>query len=111
MTDIAEIIAMTFNELSGYIKIFYIVPSIITFIVYAVDKSAAKNGRWRVKERTLHLLSLVGGWPGAILAQKIFRHKTHKQPFRFIFFTMVLLNLLVFYAMYQLNIVMLIRTL
>ena len=48
----------------------YLGASIITFLAYGLDKSKAKNGRWRTQESTLHLFSIVGGWPGAILAQK-----------------------------------------
>ncbi len=70
----------------------YLVVSLLTFIVYAIDKSAAKNGDWRTQESTLHLLSLVGGWPGAIIAQQKLRHKSKKQSFRVVFWITVLLN-------------------
>jgi uncharacterized membrane protein YsdA (DUF1294 family)/cold shock CspA family protein len=70
----------------------YIVASLLTFIMYAVDKSAARKGAWRVQESTLHLLSLAGGWPGALVAQQKIRHKSRKQPFRSIFWITVLLN-------------------
>ncbi|MCK5666260.1 MAG: DUF1294 domain-containing protein [Thiotrichaceae bacterium] len=75
-----------------FIISFYFIASLMTFIVYAMDKSAAKKGHWRVKERTLHLLSFVGGWPGALIAQKILRHKSIKQPFRSFFWLTVFLN-------------------
>ena len=51
----------------------YIGLSLLTFLAYAVDKSAAINGRWRTPEKTLHLLSVSGGWPGALLAQQLLR--------------------------------------
>jgi uncharacterized membrane protein YsdA (DUF1294 family)/cold shock CspA family protein len=70
----------------------YMVVSLITFIMYAVDKSAAKKGAWRTQESTLHLLSLAGGWPGALFAQQKLRHKTKKRSFRFAFWVTVLLN-------------------
>lgn len=70
----------------------YILVSLITFIMYAIDKSAAKNGTWRTQESTLHLLSLVGGWPGALVAQVKLRHKSKKQSFRSMFWITVLLN-------------------
>jgi len=70
----------------------YIAASVLTFIVYALDKSAAKSGEWRTKENTLHLLSLAGGWPGALIAQQRLRHKTKKQSFRLVFWVTVLLN-------------------
>jgi len=74
----------------------YLVVSIITFAVYAIDKSAARNGRWRTPENTLHVLSLLGGWPGAIVAQQKLRHKSRKQPFRTIFWLTVTVNCGVF---------------
>lgn len=70
----------------------YFGTSIVTFVAYALDKSAAKKGNWRTKESTLHLFSLAGGWPGAIIAQKIFHHKTIKRSFRFAFWITVILN-------------------
>ncbi|MES9863324.1 MAG: cold shock and DUF1294 domain-containing protein [Candidatus Thiodiazotropha sp. LLP2] len=72
--------------------LFYVVVSAITFSAYAFDKVAAKRGRWRTSENTLYLLSLVGGWPGALMAQSYLRHKTKKQPFRAIFWMTVVLN-------------------
>ena len=70
----------------------YIVGSLFTFIMYAVDKSAAKNGAWRTQESTLHLLSLAGGWPGALFAQQKLRHKSKKQSFRSVFWVTVFMN-------------------
>jgi uncharacterized membrane protein YsdA (DUF1294 family)/cold shock CspA family protein len=49
--------------------------SILSFWIYAIDKSAARNDRWRTAENTFHLLGILGGWPGALVAQKVFRHK------------------------------------
>lgn len=72
---------------------FYVGASLLTFIFYAADKWAALTDRWRVQESTLHMLSLVGGWPGALIAQQVLRHKTRKQPFRRIFFLLSALNL------------------
>jgi len=70
--------------------------SLITFVLYAVDKSAAIKSRHRISERTLHLASLLGGWFGAFLGQRLFRHKTKKQPFRIIFWLTVIANVSVF---------------
>lgn len=70
----------------------YLVASLITFLAYAWDKSAAQRHAWRVQESTLHLLALLGGWPGALLAQEKLRHKTQKEPFRRIFWVTVALN-------------------
>ena len=56
--------------------------SIVAFFVYRSDKRSAEAGEWRTPESTLHFLALMGGWPGAFLAQRIFRHKTSKQSFQ-----------------------------
>jgi uncharacterized membrane protein YsdA (DUF1294 family)/cold shock CspA family protein len=60
----------------------YTAMSSITFIIYAKDKSAARTDTWRTPERTLHTLSLFGGWPGATLAQSFLRHKSNKRTFK-----------------------------
>lgn len=65
-------------------------------MLYAWDKSAAKNDRWRTKESTLHLYAVLGGWPGAVLGQRFWRHKTQKVSFRRVFWLTVLANLAVF---------------
>lgn len=70
----------------------YALLSIVTFVAYGLDKSAAEGRRWRTPESTLHLLSLAGGWPGALAGQHVFRHKTRKQPFRTIFWLTVIAN-------------------
>lgn len=74
--------------------------SVVTMAAYAFDKSAARNGRWRTQEQTLHLLELAGGWPGAWLAQAFLRHKSRKTSFRIEFWFCVVLNVaaLLWYA-------------
>ena len=72
----------------------YVVMSTALFIMYGLDKSAATHGRRRTPEITLHVVSLAGGWPGALLAQSVFRHKTKKQPFRAIFWVTVAVNVI-----------------
>lgn len=71
----------------------YLALSIVTFLAYAADKSAAVRGAWRTPEANLHLLALAGGWPGALLAQQFLRHKSTKQEFRKAFWSTVGLNL------------------
>lgn len=71
---------------------FYAILSLVTFFVYMLDKSSAQSGGWRTKENTLHLLGLAGGWPGAIIAQHLFRHKTKKEDFVNMFWLTVLVN-------------------
>ena len=77
----------------------YAVMSLLTFAVYAKDKSAARAGRWRVAESTLHVLALAGGWPGALLAQQVLRHKTIKASFRAAFWCTVIANLVLLAAL------------
>lgn len=74
----------------------YLPLSALTFFVYAFDKSAAQQGAWRTSENKLHLLALIGGWPGALLAQQVLRHKSSKAAFRAAFWCTVALNLLAF---------------
>ncbi len=76
----------------------YLGVSIAAFFAYGLDKGAALAGRWRTPENTLHLLSLAGGWPGALLAQQILRHKTSKQSFIYVFWLTVGLNVAAFVA-------------
>lgn len=69
--------------------------NILTWLVYGLDKHAARKSWQRVPEKTLLLLGLVGGWVGALVAQEVFRHKTQKQPFRTWFMLSVILNVVV----------------
>jgi uncharacterized membrane protein YsdA (DUF1294 family)/cold shock CspA family protein len=71
----------------------YTVMSLVAFIAYAIDKSAAQNGRWRTKESTLHIVSIIGGWPGAYFAQTKLRHKSSKDEFKSVYWLTVILNL------------------
>jgi uncharacterized membrane protein YsdA (DUF1294 family)/cold shock CspA family protein len=66
--------------------------SVLAFTAYGVDKSAARNNQWRTKESTLHILALAGGWPGALMAQQVFRHKLKKQAFQVAFWFTVVIN-------------------
>ncbi len=83
-------------QIPAVVLLGYLALSALTFFVYAYDKVAAKDGAWRTKESTLHLLSLLGGWPGALIAQQKLRHKTMKQSFRSVLWITVCLNLVAF---------------
>jgi uncharacterized membrane protein YsdA (DUF1294 family) len=74
----------------------YLLLSALCFASYALDKSAARRGERRTPESRLLVLGLVGGWPGAVLAQQWLRHKTVKQPFRGMFWLTVAANIAVF---------------
>jgi uncharacterized membrane protein YsdA (DUF1294 family)/cold shock CspA family protein len=80
------------GKLPFIVLVLYVALSFLTFLAYALDKSAAKSGAWRTQESTLHLFSLAGGWPGALIAQQKLRHKSKKESFRFAFWVTVLLN-------------------
>jgi uncharacterized membrane protein YsdA (DUF1294 family) len=71
------------------------VASLLTLGAYFIDKAAAKAGRWRTPEKSLHMLSLIGGWPGAMVAQQLFRHKSSKASFQVVFWITVVLNSMV----------------
>jgi uncharacterized membrane protein YsdA (DUF1294 family) len=66
--------------------------NLLTFFAYWQDKWAAQKKQWRIKEDTLHLWSLAGGWPGAWFAQQILRHKSRKASFRDTYWMTVVLN-------------------
>ncbi len=70
----------------------YLGASALAFMLYWRDKRAARRGRWRIPERSLLLCGLLGGWPGALIAQRLFRHKSTKLPFQIRFWLTVLLN-------------------
>ncbi len=74
----------------------YVVVSVVCFAVYARDKAAAKAGQWRTSENTLLLLGMAGGWPGAMLAQALLRHKASKASFKARFWLTVVLNVAAF---------------
>jgi uncharacterized membrane protein YsdA (DUF1294 family) len=77
----------------------YAVASAACFIAYALDKSAARQGRRRTPERTLLLLGLAGGWPGGLAAQQLLRHKSSKASFLVKFWLTVIVNLALFIAL------------
>lgn len=85
----------------AWVAALYGLASATCFLVYAIDKSAATAGRWRTPESTLLLLGLVGGWPGAIVAQQLLRHKTSKASFRAAFWGTVVLNVVAFAAIHS----------
>ncbi|MFN4023622.1 MAG: DUF1294 domain-containing protein [Hyphomonas sp.] len=76
--------------------IVYGVASLACFAGYGLDKRAAENRNWRISETILLLVGLVGGWPGAIVAQEVFRHKTKKIAFRTLFWMSVAINMAAF---------------
>lgn len=80
------------GKLSGLVPGAYLAMSLFTYLAYWIDKSAARAGRWRTREDTLHALALAGGWPGALLARRLLRHKSSKASFRSVFWFTVIVN-------------------
>ena len=67
--------------------------NIVTIVAYYVDKRAAIKGKWRVPEFDLHTLEFLGGWAGALLAQKMFHHKTRKKSYQSTFIFLIFAEL------------------
>lgn len=81
------------GKLPWQIAAAYPLLGVTTWLVYRHDKQAAARHRWRTPESTLQLLALLGGWPGAWMAQRHLRHKSRKSSFQRTFWIMVALNL------------------
>jgi uncharacterized membrane protein YsdA (DUF1294 family)/cold shock CspA family protein len=74
--------------------IFYTFLSVFAILIYGLDKMHALKNRWRVPEMSMHLLELMGGWPGALMAQKELRHKHKKGTYQRIFWAIVAVHLI-----------------
>jgi uncharacterized membrane protein YsdA (DUF1294 family) len=90
------LLAVLLWQVPAWPAMLYAGASAVCFLFYAIDKSAARVGRWRTPESTLLLLGLCCGWPGAILAQQWLRHKTSKTSFQLAFWATVILNMAAF---------------
>ena len=81
------------HKLSWLVIAWYAALGVITYAMYAKDKAAAQSGDWRTPESTLHLLSALGGWVGAMVAQTYLRHKSQKPEFRLTYYLTVVINM------------------
>jgi uncharacterized membrane protein YsdA (DUF1294 family)/cold shock CspA family protein len=77
----------------------YLLLSVVTFFAYGWDKVSARGGHWRAQESTLHGLAMLGGWPGAWIAQHAWRHKSRKASFLAAFWVAVVMNLVALTAL------------
>lgn len=75
-----------------WVALAYPLVSLFSFCQYWLDKQHAQKGRWRTPENSLHIAELLGGWPGALVAQQVFRHKTRKASFQLVFWATVTLH-------------------
>lgn len=87
------IVAVAMGRISPWVSQVYLAMSLATMVAYGLDKEKATRSEWRTSESVLHLLELAGGWPGALLAQQLFRHKTRKVSFQVFFWLVVVLHL------------------
>jgi len=80
-------------DITPYPLYAYAVMSLVCFIAYYIDKKRSEHDQWRIPEANLHFLELFGGWPGALTAQRIFRHKTVKKSYQTVFWLIVTLHM------------------
>lgn len=94
---LAALATIVVGALGGYLPryagIVSALASVVAFIAYAEDKARAHRNAWRIPEANLHLIALCGGWPGALAAQHLLRHKNRKQAFQVVFWGTVALNI------------------
>ena len=76
-----------------YLLAYLLAINLFTFLTYGYDKRAARKHKWRTPEATLHLLALLGGTPAAFIAQRLFRHKTAKLSFQFVYWAIVAVHI------------------
>ncbi|ESN13459.1 inner membrane protein [Enterobacter sp. MGH 24] len=86
---------------SNPVVVWFLLINVLTVVLYGADKMAARKGMRRVPEATLLVFGVTGGWPGAIVGQQLFRHKTQKQPFKTYFFLSIVVSIAVMAAVYH----------
>jgi len=97
LLGLAALVGVIVSALAGYVPrevgAVSIIASLVAFVAYAVDKARAGRKAWRIPEANLHLIALCGGWPGALAAQHLLRHKNRKPEFQLTFWATVVLNI------------------
>lgn len=92
---VAPVIAFVRLDLGaarGWLALTFVTLSLLAFFWQWIDKRRAEKGDWRVSEAVLHLLELLGGWPGSYVAQRLFRHKTSKLIYQAVFWLIVMVH-------------------
>jgi uncharacterized membrane protein YsdA (DUF1294 family) len=82
------------------IIIYLVAINLLTFIAYFWDKQSAKRGSFRKSEASLLFLVLIGGTVGAVIAKKLFRHKTKKGTYKSKLFVIVMLQIIILAALF-----------
>ncbi|HET9664971.1 MAG TPA: DUF1294 domain-containing protein [Burkholderiales bacterium] len=90
---VTVVLGALFGIVPSVIAIGYLAVSSLSYSIYSADKVAAGRGMQRTPESTLHLVDLLGGWPGGLIAQQRLRHKTVKTSFQSAFWVTVLANM------------------
>lgn len=103
MTFLLAVVGLAaMGTLPALLAIGYVLMSVASYLMYALDKEVAGKARWRrTPEDTLHLLDLLGGWPGGLIAQHVARHKTAKASFQRAFWITVVLSLVGYALLWQ----------
>lgn len=86
-------VAALLGDLPWIVPAAYALMSVFAYVLYSIDKSAARKDQWRTPEARLHLFDVLGGWPGALIAQQRHHHKTAKTSFQIVFWFSVAANL------------------
>ena len=76
-----------------FIAALLIIVNLTAFVLFYYDKHAAQDRLWRISEGTLLLVALIGGSVGAIVGQQVMRHKTQKEPFRTMLYSIPVLQI------------------
>ncbi|MBE0687548.1 MAG: DUF1294 domain-containing protein [Anaerolineaceae bacterium] len=80
---------------------YYLVINVVTFLAWGFDKFRAQLQQWRVPEKTLYGLIILGGGVGALLGMTVFRHKTRKTQFKVIALISIVVHLFIFFYLFQ----------
>jgi uncharacterized membrane protein YsdA (DUF1294 family) len=86
---------------AGGLRLYTLILSSITFILYGYDKAQARSFGWRVSEKTLHVFEFFGGWPGALIGQHFFRHKTAKLSYQITFWLIFVVHRLFWWTIFK----------
>lgn len=95
------VVAAAFGLVPAFLVVAYLALSALSYLMYRFDKNAAQSDARRTPEASLHLVDLLGGWPGALIAQQQFRHKTSKPSFQLAFWATVVVNVVAATWIYQ----------
>lgn len=91
------IVSFVKKDITYLFLVIYFFMSAICYLIYRFDKKRAINSGDRVPEVRLHFIELLGGWPGGLIAQQIYRHKTIKKSYQLKFWFIVSLHFVIWF--------------